>query len=105
LLAANGVVDCRTDSAHDLIINTTEWSRERALQNGVKAVAIDDRGLVDACVDMVEIDLRGQASFRCGNLGDGCKSPRINYFRSSEQQNWSALLADLSQPDLASPHG
>ncbi len=63
--AANGVVDGRADSAHDLFINSTEWTRERALENGVKTVAVDDRVLVDACIVVVEIDLRCNAPYRC----------------------------------------
>ena len=78
--AANGVVDGRADSAHDLFINSTEWPRERALENSVKAVAVDDRALVDACVVVVEIDLRCKAPYRCGDLGDGCESPHVDYF-------------------------
>jgi hypothetical protein len=78
--AANGVVDGRADSAHDLFINSTEWPRERALENSVKAVAVDDRALVDACVVVVEIDLRCKSPYHCGDLGDGCESPHVNYF-------------------------
>ena len=56
LSATEGIVDGRTDSTHDFVVNTTERPRERVLQNGVEAVAIDDRRLVDARVVVVEVD-------------------------------------------------
>ena len=60
--AADCIINGRADSAHNFIIHATEWPLERALKNGVKAVAIDDRRLVNACVVVVEFDL-------------GCKAP------------------------------
>jgi len=58
LSTSDRVVDGRANSSHYLVGNTTEWSGERALKNGVKTITIDDRRLVDACVIVVKIDLR-----------------------------------------------
>lgn len=71
----------------------------------MKAVAIDDRGLVDAGVVVVKVNLHRKAPYRCRDLGDRDESPHVNYFRSREQQNRTAFLADFGQPDLAAPHG
>jgi hypothetical protein len=103
--ASDGVVNGDTNSAHDLVVNTTKWTCERTLSNSMKAVAIDDRGLVDPDVIVVKVNLCRKAPLRCRDLGDGYESPYVKYLRSREQQNWTALLADLGQPDLTAPHG
>jgi hypothetical protein len=52
--------------------------REHRLGNGVQAVAVDDRLMVESDPDVVKRDLRCEASGRGGALGDGHQTSDID---------------------------
>jgi hypothetical protein len=53
---------------HDVIADLSDRTRERCLSDRVNAIAIDDRGSVQANFDVVDVNLRGQSPDRSGDL-------------------------------------
>ena len=103
--ATERVADRRADPAHNVVADPTDRTGQRRLGDRVKTVAVDDRGPVQANLDMVEVNLCGQPPDRSGDLGHRNETANVEHLGSCEEQDGSPLATNLGQPNLATVHG
>lgn len=102
--AADAVAHRCAHPGQCVLVDLTDVSREHHLGNGVQAVAVDDRLVFESDPDVVELDLRCEASRRGGDLGDGDQRSDVDDLVASEDQDRAALASDRGQPDVPAVH-
>lgn len=102
--AAERMVHSRADLAHRAIVDLANRAAERSLRHGMDAVAVDDRRSIESGGAELHGDLGGEAAYRRGDLRDRDELPDIDDLGPGQNQNWSSLAANLSEPEFASPH-
>jgi hypothetical protein len=103
--AAERVSDCRADPSHGVVVDLSDGTGERCLNDGVETITVDDRGSIQPDLDVVDVNFHSETTDGGGDLGHRNEAASAEHLGSSQQQYGSPFLTNFSQPHLASFQG
>src|SRR5207302_5211540 len=101
---SQGIADGRTDLAHGVCAHLPDAGGQRRLRDGVDAVAIDHRWLLESDFEMIETDLGGQPTGGSGDFGDSDQGAYVEHLGPGQHHDRPPLATHVRQPELAPRH-